>query len=272
MNFQITVVVISHNHYKYIEKCLDSVINSLPKKKEIIFIENLYYSKTVEIVKRKFPRVKYFINKKPKGFSENCNYGLKKAEGKYVLILNPDVIVKKDAIEKLYKFMLRKQNAVICGPKLLNPDMSLQYSARRFPNVLTFIVRRTPLRYLLKNSSVNKKHLNYEMDHSKEQKVDWLLGSALFLEKDFIQKIGGFDERFFLYVEDIDICMRIWQNNKEVWYVPKSIMIHYHLALSDRSFFSIYSFYHFKSIIYFFFKHSLYPLFKKFSKSYVCPH
>ncbi len=263
MKLDLTVIIISHNHEQYFKNCLASLFKYSEKNFEVLFIENSLNQTIPEFIRKNYSNIKLFINKKPKGFAANCNFGIKTAKTKYILILNPDIEIKKNSIEKLYNFMEKHPKTMICGPKLLNPDGSLQYSARRFPNFLTFITRRTPLRFFMKNLSINKKHLGCDLDHSKAQKVDWLLGSALMIRKKFIEKIGRFDENFFLYVEDIDLCKRVWLNGGEVCYVPQSAMIHHHLAKSDQSFFSVYSWYHTKSMFYYFWKYNLNKIMKK---------
>lgn len=255
--FNIDILIINHNHGKYLTNCLTSIIKTSPKiKKKVFLVINNKHDQEFLQIANKFSKklnLKVIINKKQKGLSANINQVIKlNTSAKYFLILNPDVILKADTIEKLIIFMEKKPKAGICGPKLIYPSGELQYSARRFPTWKTFIFRRTPLKIFLKNTQEIKKHLYYDLDFSKPSRVDWLLGACWLLRKKVMKDIGLFDERYYLYCEDIDYCFRAWQRGWEVWYAPNALAIHYHLAISDKRFFSIYNWYHFKSMFYFF--------------------
>jgi hypothetical protein len=145
----------------------------------------------------------------------------------------------------------------LCGPQLRFPDNSVQLSCRAFPTWRSVLVRCTPLRVFLRNSAFNRQHLLADLDHSLIQEVDWLLGAALMIRRQMLDTIGLLDERYFLYVEDIDYCLRAHLAGWRVFYMPEAVIIHHHLAVSDRRFFSKYSYYHFVSMLYYFMKYRL---------------
>lgn len=167
------------------------------------------------------------------GMGAGNNAGLKRAQGEYMLILNPDVILLPRAIETLCEFLSKSQRAGIAGPKLLNPDQSLQYSCFRFPRWFTPLFRRTHLSRI----PMGKKELNrfamLDWDHKEARNVDWLQGSALLVRRKALEEAGLFDERFFLFFEDTDWCRRFWQKHWEVVYVPEAQMVHYPQRLSS---------------------------------------
>lgn len=251
------IIIITHNHGQYLQNCLSSIFSSFKIKVNLILIINNSKDKKSLKIAKKFSQVKTIINKKPKGLSANLNQGIRLSKRDFILILNPDTMVTRAAIEKLINFMKKNPKVGICGPKLIFPDGSLQYSARRFPNLKTFLIRRTPLRWFLKQSKDNLNHLGIDLNHSKTQPVDWLLGACLLLRRKMIDDIGLFDEKYYLYVEDIDYCFRAWRKGWQVWYVPEAVVIHHHLALSDKKPFSIYSWYHLKSMWRYFWKNIL---------------
>lgn len=257
----LSVVIINHKQDEFLKRLLSS-FSYLLKKVEVLVINNIYSQEISLFLKKKYPSVRLINNKKPQGYAKNCNFGIKNTKGRFILILNSDTIILKKAIEKMYFFMKKNHQIGVCGPKLIYPDGNLQLSARRFPTIKTFFIRRTPLRSLLKKSKINLYHLGVDIDHSKTQPVDWLLGAVLMIRRKAIEEIGFFDEKYYLYVEDIDLCYRAWKKGWEVWYVPESVMIHHYFALSDKKFFSLYNLYHFKSMWYYFWKNIVFKKLK----------
>jgi GT2 family glycosyltransferase len=142
------------------------------------------------------------------------------------------VIVLPKAIENLYQFTGEHLQCALCGPQLLNPNKTIQYSCCRFQKWYTPILRRT----ILGKFSWGKKHLRYylmtDWDHQSIREVDWLLGGALMVRREAIEKVGLMDERFFLYYEDIDWCRRFHQAGWQVFYIPSAQMYHFHQRFS----------------------------------------
>lgn len=256
------IIIVNHNHENYLKKNLSSLFSSTNKKFNVIVVDNTPCQTTADFIKNKYPKVNIIQNKKRQGFARNCNLGIKRSKNKFILISNADIEFTPKSIDRLYLFMIKNPNVGIAGPQLRFPNGKLQFSCRRFPNLKTFIVRRTPLRIFLSNSKENKYHLGYDLDHSKTQPVDWLLGACFMIRREMIDQIGMFDENYFLYVEDIDLCYRAWKKGWEVWYVPESVMIHHYFALSDKKFFSLYNLYHFKSMWYYFWKNIVFEKLK----------
>ena len=168
------------------------------------------------------------------GLGAANNKGIKLSQGKYIVIMNPDTLASKDVFIKLLAYMESQPKVGAIGPKQLNPDGSPQDSCFRWPNLLTPFFRRTPLgktglgkigldRFLYKD---------YNKDGARE--VDWLLGSFLFCRASALRQIGLYDERFFLYLEDTDLCKRFWQSGWQVVYNPEVFIIHNHARQSAR--------------------------------------
>jgi GT2 family glycosyltransferase len=143
----------------------------------------------------------------------------------------------------------------ICGPQLLFSDGSVQPSARRFPTLGWVLVRRTPLRLLVRDSAWSRRHLMEDADPSLTRHVDWLLGAALAVRRDLLRTVGLLDEGYFLYVEDIDWAYRARQAGWKVDYVPAAQVVHHYQARADRRLFDRYSWFHLRGMWRFFRKH-----------------
>lgn len=166
------------------------------------------------------------------GFAKGNNLGMKAARGRYVLVMNPDIAVVTGGLEKMVELMDQQPEMGVVGPKLINPDGSIQDSCRRFPSWPMPLYRRTMLGKL----PWAKKKLDYylmaDWNHQSSRPIDWLFGAFLLLRKSALDKIGLFDERFFMYFEDLDLCRRFWDAGYSVYYFADVEMVHYHQRLS----------------------------------------
>jgi GT2 family glycosyltransferase len=240
----VSVIIVTHKHKSFIDTCLRSVLNQSGVSFEIVVVDNASGDGCVEYIKNNFPQVVLLPQKIRCGFSENVNTGIMVSQGKYILILNPDTKMYKGALKTLIKRLESDKNIGICGPKLVNPDGSIQLSFRNFPTWKTGLIRRTPLRAIFKKSRLNNLHLNANKDHTVSQKVDWALGACLAIKREMLDDIGLFDERYPLYVEDIDLCVRAHLQGWEVWYEPNAVVMHHHMAESDKGFFTKHFYFH----------------------------
>ncbi|MCL4296043.1 MAG: glycosyltransferase family 2 protein [Anaerolineae bacterium] len=234
----LSAIVVTHNHADFLARCLDSLVPEVMRLGgEVIVVDNCSADASAAIAGR-YPEICLRINQKKRGFAANSNYGMALAEGRYLLLLNPDTEVLPDALENLIRFMDDHPDVGLCGARLLFPNGEIQPSPRRFPTVGSFIARRTPLRIFMQNSRFNRRHLMLNIDHSQPQAVDWLLGACLFVRREALEDVGPLDEGYFLYVEDIDWARRMHQVGWKVYYVPSAQIIHHHLAVSDKYFLS----------------------------------
>jgi hypothetical protein len=178
------------------------------------------------------PEVKIIQSEKNLGMGGGNNLGAKNSTGEFILILNPDTAVRGDAVLKLHRHLRENRQAGIVGPKLLNPDGSLQYSCLRFPKIHTPILRRTFLGGLA--PKYQDDFLMKDYDHAAAKTVDWLMGSCFLIRREILEKDGHiFDEKYFMYFEDTDLCRRVKEkHNYEVVYHPEAIVIHDHARAS----------------------------------------
>jgi len=244
----ISIIILNYKQKDLVEQCIKKIlVLDLRLNYEIIVVDNASGDGCIEMVKEKFlttplnnrfanltGQIKTIETKNNKGYAAGNNLGIKAASGKYILILNPDIIVLDKAIEKMYQFMKSHRECGLCGPKLINPDGSVQLSCRKFPNWKIPIYRRTILgRFNFAKKSL-KKFLMEDWDHKEIRTVDWILGAAIMTRKSAIDKIGLLDERFFLYFEDVDWCRRFWKAGYKVFYIANAEMVHRHQRISAK--------------------------------------
>ncbi len=225
-----------------VKQCLKNIVNlNLDLRRfdqngvapgwEVIVVDNNSGDGIEQMMRQDFPIFKFIQTKKNLGMGAGNNLGIKNAKGKYVLILNPDVVVLKDSIEKLLEFIRNNPQAGCVAPKLLYPNRSYQQSCYRFPKFFIPAFVRTSLKKIGRKK-IERYFMN-DIPTDKPHQIDWARGSALLARKDVLDKIGGFDENFFMYLEDTDLCRRIWRAGYEVWYVPSAEMIHYYFRESN---------------------------------------
>ncbi|NDK57517.1 glycosyltransferase family 2 protein [Pontibacter fetidus] len=256
---KVSIVIVTMNHLSKLKNLLDSLFGKeqTKLKHEVIVVDNCSEDGTVDFVRAEYPNVIVHENEQIKGFAANNNKGVSLAKGEYVFICNPDIIVFPGSIDTLIRYHDRNPSVGIVCPQLLNSDKTYQASVRRFMNA-----KIIALRVLLKgndatNNKIVRKYLLDDFDKSKIQPVDWAMGAALVLKRDFYLKLKGFDERFFLYVEDVDLCLRSWKLGFSVVYNPEARMIHDHQRASFNGI-NRKSIMHLRSMIYFLKKHKLF--------------
>ena len=226
---ELSIVITSYKNPELLKVCIDSIKSNLTLTDfEIIVADSETEEKTEMMMREDYPEIKFIPSEKNIGFGGTANNGYRASKGKYILILNGDIIVKKNSIERLLEYIKNKNEVGIVGPKLLNFNETLQFSCFRFYSPLTIVYRRT----LLGKMKFAKKHLNWflmkDFNHESVKEVDWLMGSALMTKKEAVEKVGLLDEKYKMYFEDTDWCLRFWKNNFKVIYFPESEMYHYH--------------------------------------------
>jgi len=232
----ISIVIVNYKNKGLTLNCIksigESVFNNL--KHEIIVVDNDSDDNIGQILAWQYPQVIFIQNKKNSGMGSGNNLGIKKATGKYLVIMNPDTLAFPNTFTKLFEFMENNPTVGVVGPKQYNPDKSIQDSCYRWHSLLTPFFRRTFLGRLKIANLEIKRYLMRDYNKKTPRDVDWLLGSCLFIRTSALKQIGLFDERFFLYFEDTDLCRRFWQKNWRVVYNPEVEIIHNHNRESAR--------------------------------------
>ena len=142
------------------------------------------------------------------------------------MLLNSDTIVYPGALRTLLNYLESNAEAGIIGPKLLNPDGTLQLSCRRFPNPIAALFRNTPLGRLFPNNRFTRNYLMEDFDHDEIREVDWVSGAAMIISEKALSVLGGLDPGYYMFCEDVDICWRAWDAGYKVVYIPGAEIMH----------------------------------------------
>lgn len=235
-DIMLSIILINYKTPTLLRQCIQSIQKNEPKfNYEIIVIDNNSEDGSVAMIEDDFyESVKLIANDKNLGFPKAVNQGIKASKSKkYILLLNPDITVLKDSLDQMYQYMEENKDTAVLGPKLLNPNGSIQYSCfSQYPSLKTVLYRRTILGKSEHAQKEIKKFLMTNWNHKQESEVAWILGSCMFVRKEAIDKVGLMDERFFMYMEDVDWCRRFWNNNFRVVYCPDFEMVHYYQRAS----------------------------------------
>jgi len=233
----LSVIIVNYNVKEFLLNLLHSVEKASSYiSKEIIVIDNASDDGSVEAIKQKFPSVRLIENKSNVGFGKANNQGLKIAQGKYLLFINPDCIVSEDTFTKMISFFDSHPDCGLAGCKILNSDGTLQLACRRsFPGPWTSFTKVTGLSNLFPKSKIFARYNLTYLDENKTYEVDAVSGSFMMMRKDVYEKTGGFDEKFFMYGEDLDLCYRVQKSGFKVYYVHDTQVIHYKGESTKRS-------------------------------------
>ncbi len=225
----LTIGIVNYNTKKDLKKCIKSILQNPPNcNYQIIIVDNDSRDGSRKLLKQiKNENIKYISNNKNMGFGRACNQIEKTQNSSYILFLNPDVEVSKNAIDKLIDFLKKNEKIGMVTGKLLFPDGSFQLSCRKFPTILRVLFgRESFLRKTFPNNIISKEYLMSDLDYNKIQFPDWVRGAVMLFKTDLFEKIGGFDEKFFLYFEDTDICLRLRKKGYEIAYLPEAVFYH----------------------------------------------
>lgn len=252
---RLSIVILNYKTAGLVKQCLKGLKAMHSNfSYEIIVVDNNSQDNIKLILDKDFKDVKFIEAKRNKGFAAGNNLGIKQAQGRLIMILNPDIAVLEGSLNKMMEFLEAHDNVGMVVPKLLNPDRSLQYSTWRFPPLLMPIYRRTFLGKTKPAQKVLDWYLMKDKGHDKNQPIAWALGACMMIKREAIKDVGLFDERYFLYVEDTDWCRRFWLKGWQIYYVSDAKMIHYHMRESAERFFSKLNFIHLTSWLKYFWK------------------
>lgn len=238
----VSIIIVNYNTKELLRDSINSIKETtFNLEYEIIVSDNDSKDGSVEMIKEEFTDVILIENKKNGGFAYANNKGIELSKGKYIFLLNSDTIVLKDAILNLFKYMNENKEIGILGPKLLNADLSDQTSVFAYPTLFKEFASIFELKKVLNNkfikkvilkfadkalpNDVNQYMKNYKVNKNIE-KVEVLVGAAMFIRRDVVNTIGGLDESYFMYYEEIDYCLNAAQNGWPSVFYPVSEIIH----------------------------------------------
>src|SRR3989344_697910 len=230
----ISIIIVSFNTKELLIDCLNSLIVAVKNfKSEIFVVDNNSHDNTVESVKRFFPEVKTVANSQNLGFSKANNQAIKKAKGKYIVILNPDTKVMPDAFKTMMKFMEQDPKIAVSTCRVELPNGELDRDCRRhFPTPWRAFCHFSGLSKLFKGSKIFDQYYYGYLSQDNEHEIDSCVGAFMFVRSSSIKKVGLFDEDFFFYGEDLDWCWRFKEVGYKIFYNPQAKIIHYKGAAS----------------------------------------
>ena len=227
----VSIIIVSYNVRSYLAHSIDAILKSDHKNIEIIVVDNHSYDGTCDYLKENYQdieSVNIISNSENVGFGKAVNQASKIATNEYIMVLNPDTIIEESTISTLVDYLDKKNHVGMVGPKILNADGTLQLACKRsFPTIKVALPKLLGLDRIFPNSRwAGKYNLTY-LDPEKVHKVDAISGSCMLIKSKIFKAINGFDENFFMFGEDLDLCKRVWEENYEIHYLPKTKIIHY---------------------------------------------
>lgn len=233
----IAVIVVNWNACDDLRVCLSALFSepSAPTTYEVWVVDNASDDGSDEMVRAEFPKANLIENPENIGFSKANNQAIRASHTKFIFLINSDARIHPGCLAALAQYANEHQTAAIIGPKVLNPDGTLQYSCRKFPKIWAGFFRNTLLGRLAPNNRFAREYIMADFDHRKSGQVDWVSGCAMLIRRDLISMIGLLDERFYMYCEDVDICQRAWDIGQRVVFMPDATVTHAIGRSSDKN-------------------------------------
>ncbi|MBA4166854.1 MAG: glycosyltransferase family 2 protein [Chitinophagaceae bacterium] len=238
MTVTLSIIIVNYNVRILLEKCLLSVSSAGKDiEMEVIVVDNNSSDGSIDYVKPLFPSFHFIVNTENTGFSKANNQGLELASGQYILFLNPDTVIPEDCFSKCIHFMESHPDAGALGVKMVNGmGIYLKESKRGFPSPVTSLWKLSGITSIFPRSKYLARYYMGNLDQNASHRVDVLSGAFMFVKKAVLDKTGGFDERFFMYAEDIDLSCRIKKAGYNNYYFAGISIIHYKGGSTKKDF------------------------------------
>ena len=217
---EVSAIVVTYNALPWLDRALDSV-----RDMEVVVVDHGSTDGTLELVRDRFPEA-IIVEQDNLGFGAGNNAGMRVASGRWYLLLNSDAWLKPGALDALIGFAEEHPDAAVVGPRLLNPDGTLQRSVRGFPTVWRIATEYLFLRKLAPRSRLLNAFYAGGFEHDTACEAEFLMGSVLLVRSEAVESVGGFDERYFMFSEETDWCYRFRQAGWEVWFFPGAEAVH----------------------------------------------
>lgn len=233
-NPEVSIIIVNYNTSFHLRNCLNSIEDKLKSiGPEIIVIDNNSPDREIENFQQEFRDVKFFLRKENDGFGSGCNFGVKKASGRYLLFLNPDIILKDDSIILLQEYLENNVDCGIASGVLMDEKDSVIYFYNDFPSYLWEFYHLIGYGY---DEKIKKQISKIEIKEERNFEVDWFHGAFLMMRKEDFEKIGGFNENYFMYYEDVEICYKSKNilNKKNICIPSVKVFHHTQSSLSEE--------------------------------------
>jgi GT2 family glycosyltransferase len=223
----ISVVIVGWNAKRYLELCLDSLVSAPPRRSmEVFVVDNASTDDSVSMMVTRFPWVKLIKSPENLGFSKGNNLAIRLCQGRYIALVNPDVIVLPGCLDALADFLDEHPKVGNVGPRVFNPDMTQQSTCRRFPTLWNNFCSATALATTFAKTRIFAGEHMWYFSHDRTINVDVLVGCFTMIRRETFDAVGLLDENLFMYGDDVDWCRRCWSAGWEVVFYPGAQAIH----------------------------------------------
>ncbi len=239
---KLSITIVNYNQKYFPKLCVEALKKSKTDFEfEIIFCDNNSTDESLEFLKKaaKKGEIKLVEPGKNLGYGGGHNFAAKEASGEYILILNTDIQVEPDTLQKLVDYLEAHKEVGIVGPKLVYHNGEVQQSCRRHFKIFDLFIKRTFLRKVRPFKKRYEKYLMTDFNHENTQEVDLITGAFMMMPRKVFDQIGGFDERYFLFMEDFDLCRKTSLAGYKIVYYPLAVATHYHKRLTDGNLFRL---------------------------------
>ena len=228
----IAVAIVNYNTREYLRACLATVQSEAPI--EVVVVDNASTDGSVEMVQADFPTVLLLANKTNLGYGAAANQAIARSSAKYVLLLNSDVLLASGALQALSSYLDLHPRAGVLGPRLVYPDGTLQASCYAFSTPLNTLLEHSSLGHLVRYVPVLRNKYLRTWSHTHARVVAWVKGAALAIRREAFEAVGGFDDSFFMYFEEADLCYRLDAAGWEVHFAPVTTVKHVGAASTNE--------------------------------------
>ena len=220
----ISIIIVNWNTCDYLDRCLESLQQySRSSDFEIIVVDNASQDGSIAMLQERYPNVRIVESTKNLGFAAGNNLAIRESHAEWIFLLNPDTVLNQDVLNKLTSFFVSNPDAGAVSPKLINPDGTLQVSSWPFPTLFREFWRLFHLDLLYPISQYPRKI----WEQQTPQAVGYVQGTAILLRREVFDQVGLFDEDYFMYTEEVDLCRRIKQAGWEIFWYPRAEVIHF---------------------------------------------
>lgn len=225
---QISIIIVNWKVRPLLEKCLNSILaDTQDFSKEIFVVDNDSRDGTSEMIMADYHQVTMIALPRNRGFARANNLALKQSSGDYIFLLNPDTEVQPGFFKTILAYFETHPEVALLGPRILNSDLSQQKSIRRFPNLISQLLVLFKLTKVWPDNKFLQKYLAIDFDYNRETTVEQIMGAAMIMPRKTYEKIGLFDQRFFLWLEEVDYCKRVKDAGLTIKYLPTASLIHH---------------------------------------------
>lgn len=237
---KVSIIIVNYNQKYFARMCVEAIEKSTMNfGVEIIVVDNASQDESIETLRRmaKEGRIHLIEAGGNLGYGKGNNLGVASARGEFIVISNPDVFVQPDTLQKMVDHLEKHADIGLMGPRLKYYNGQIQESCRRHMTFTDLVIKRTFLKHLPRFKKRLENYLMKDFDHDHVQEVDLITGAYYLIRKSVYEEVGGFDPRYFLFMEDYDLCRKLHEKGYQIIYFPKAEAEHYHKRLSGGNFF-----------------------------------